>query len=339
MKDKKNLPLVFSFLLLLSYSPLQAQDIHFSQFWNTPLELNPALAGVAKEDTRIFGSYKNQWASVPVGYTTFSGAMDTKWAPFKMKNGYFGVGLMFNHDQAGDSDWALNNFSGLLSFTKQLSKGVFASVGGQIGVGQRSFKLLDLTFDNQYDGEQFDPNLSPRETFTDTRTVFMDSHIGINVHFQKSDQRTKLDVGIGLHHVNTPSQNFYANSTIDIPIRRDFYAMGVLKISDNLDILANGLMRYQDEYQEIVVGVALRIHLNTGLTKELAIDIGGNVRTDDAILPYIGLVYHQWRFGFNYDINTSAFTTATNNNGGPEFTAIYTITKPRAPARKLCPLF
>ena len=339
MKKYYKLLLINCLLLLLSYVPLQAQDIHFSQYWNTPLELNPALTGVTKEDTRIFGAYKSQWASVPVAYTTFSGAIDTKWTPIKIEKGYFGLGLIFNHDQAGDSDWTLNNFSALISYTKQLKKGIFCSVGGQIGVGQRSFKLLELTFDNQFNGDQFDPTLSTGESFTDTKTVFFDSNIGINLHFQNDDLRSKLDIGFGLHHLNTPSQNFYANSTIDIPIRKDFYAMGILKLSPNFDILANGLLRYQGEYQEIVLGASIRIHLNHQPTKELAIDFGGNLRTGDAIFPYVGLIYRQWRFGFIYDINTSHFTNATNTNGGPEFTAIYTITQPKAPSRKLCPLF
>ena len=326
-------------ILLLFWTPLQSQDIHFSQYWNNPLGINPALTGVNKQDIRIFGAYKRQWASVPVGYTTFSGAFDTKWAPFKSRTGYFGLGAQFNNDQAGDSDWTLADFTGSIAYTQQLSRGFFATVGGQIGIGHRSFKLEQLTFDNQFNGEVFDPSIAPAESFTNTATTFLDTGFGLNLHFQKNDKRTKLDVGLGLHHLNTPSQNFYGNSTIDIPVRKDIYAMGVLKLNNNFDLLGNGLLRMQGEYQEIVLGAALRIHLNTTQTKELALDLGGNWRTGDAISPYIGLIYHQWRFGFSYDINTSPFTTATNSNGGPEVIAIYTITKLRALGNKLCPLF
>ncbi|MEM1123289.1 MAG: PorP/SprF family type IX secretion system membrane protein [Bacteroidota bacterium] len=328
-----------SFLLLLCCSSVHAQDIHFSQFWNTPIDISPALVGVAKEDIRIFGAYKNQWASVPVGYNTFAAAVDAKLVPKGSRNGYFGVGLLLNNDEAGDGDWTLTDFSGLISYTQQLGTGIFASVGGRIGVGHRSFKLQNLTFDNQFNGEFFDPTIAPSENFVNTNTTFFDSSIGLNLHLQKNDQRTKLDIGAGIHHLNTPSQNFYAASTVDIPIRQDFYFMGVLKLSQKFDLLGNGLFRFQDEFQEIVFGSALRIHLNLTKTKELALDFGANLRLGDSVLPYVGLLYHQWRFGFTYDINTSPFTSATNFNGGPEFTAIYTITKPRATARKICPLF
>ncbi len=339
LNKKRTLYYLSSLFLLLNWNTLSAQDIHFSQYWNTPIDISPALVGVDKEDTRVFGAYKSQWQSVPVGYTTFSGAMDTKWNAFNSSNGFVGLGLLFNHDQAGDGDWTLTDVSGLFSYTQQLSTGIFASVGGRIGFGHRSFKLQDLTFDNQFNGEFFDPGIATGENFTDTQTFFLDTGIGFNLHLQKDDYRSKLDVGLALHHLNTPSQNFYANSTIDIPIRKDFYAMGVLKLKEKFDLLANGLFRFQDNYQEIVLGAALRIHLNTTKTKELALDLGANVRTGDAVLPYVGLLYHQWRFGFTYDINTSPFSPATSNNGGPELVAIYTITKPKAETRKICPLF
>ncbi|MEM6319808.1 MAG: PorP/SprF family type IX secretion system membrane protein, partial [Bacteroidota bacterium] len=339
LKQKRTLLLLGNFLLLLSLSSLRAQDVHFSQYWNNPIDLNPALAGVAREDTRVFAAYKSQWSSVPVGYTTFSGAMDTKWESISNRKGYFGVGAIFTHDEAGDGDWSLNNLGGMISYTKQLGKGIFGGIGTQIGIGHRSFKLLNLTFDEQFNGEFFDPTLDNGEQFTDTETVFIDMGVGFNLHLQNDDQRTKLDVGVGLHHLNTPAQNFYSTSTIDLPMRKDFYAMGVLKITQQFDVLGNALLRFQDEYREIVLGSALRIHLNTKPTKELAFDIGANLRTGDAVLPYVGLLYHQWRFGFVYDINTSPFSAATNSNGGPEFVATYTFTKPRALGSKLCPLF
>ena len=49
-----------------------AQDIHFSQFSETPLLRNPALAGIFSGDLRIQAVYRNQWNSVTVPYQTSS---------------------------------------------------------------------------------------------------------------------------------------------------------------------------------------------------------------------------------------------------------------------------
>ena len=342
-------------ILTIGILPMKAQDLHFSQFWNVPLELNPALAGLSSADMRFFGGYKSQWASVPVGYTTFSGAFDRKWQRLTDENQQFGYGFLLHHDQAGDSQWSLFNASGMLSYTKRMATGVYASVGGQLGFGQRSFETQDLQFDNQYNGEFFDPRESNGENFTNTKKLFLDTHVGFNIRLQKDqlkakqrvtdfdermDNRTKLDIGISFHHLNTPNQSFFDDSTLDIPIRYDIYGLGVLKVSNKFDILGNGLVRLQAEFKEILLGAALRIYLNHKRTKELSIDIGANIRLGDAAIPYIGMSFrNQWQAGFVYDINTSPFRTATNNNGGPELTLVYLFNNPKKPFGKICPLF
>ena len=58
-------------------SPSFAQDIHFSQFNNSPLNLNPAQTGLFNGDWRFVGNLRNQWSSVPVPYRTFSLSTDT----------------------------------------------------------------------------------------------------------------------------------------------------------------------------------------------------------------------------------------------------------------------
>src|ERR1700739_1244196 len=49
-----------------------AQDIHFSQFYETPLLRNPALAGIFTGDYRFSSVYRTQWATVTTPYQTGS---------------------------------------------------------------------------------------------------------------------------------------------------------------------------------------------------------------------------------------------------------------------------
>ncbi len=46
--------------LLLGVSSVNAQDIHFSQFFASPLNLNPATTGVLSCDMRFSAIYRNQ---------------------------------------------------------------------------------------------------------------------------------------------------------------------------------------------------------------------------------------------------------------------------------------
>ena len=67
--------------LMLFFTKIDAQDLHFSQFQNSPLNHNPALTGVFSGDQRFAASYRRQWFQVPVDYLTFSASYDMKFKP------------------------------------------------------------------------------------------------------------------------------------------------------------------------------------------------------------------------------------------------------------------
>ena len=117
------------FFLMILAASISAQDIHFSQFYNSPLNINPALAGVFKEDIRFIGNYRSQWQSVPVPYLTFSGAYDQKFLNFKLGNGFFAGGLIFNIDKAGYSELSISQLSLAGSYTLQLNDLNFLLLG------------------------------------------------------------------------------------------------------------------------------------------------------------------------------------------------------------------
>ena len=62
----------FTACALLPWSiSANAQDIHFSQFFNTPLAQNPANIGQFRGNYRMGAVYRQQWRSVTVPYSTF----------------------------------------------------------------------------------------------------------------------------------------------------------------------------------------------------------------------------------------------------------------------------
>ena len=69
--------MIFRFLtyIILTFSLINyfhSQDIHFSQFNLSPLNLNPSLTGSYNGDYRFTGSHRNQWSSVTTPYATFA---------------------------------------------------------------------------------------------------------------------------------------------------------------------------------------------------------------------------------------------------------------------------
>ena len=90
-------------VLVLGAMSLNAQDIHFSQFYLSPLNLNPAMTGVMNCNVRLVANYRNQWASVlkSNAFNTYSVSYDQR-VPVGRYD-YFGIGGSFWGDKAGRS--------------------------------------------------------------------------------------------------------------------------------------------------------------------------------------------------------------------------------------------
>ena len=114
--------LFFIGLSLLLAPQLIAQDLHFSQFYHSPLNINPALTGVFKGDLRFAGNYRRQWQSVPIPYLTFSAAFDMKYFHRKLGNGFFAGGFIFDHDKSGDAEMRYTQITFSGSYTHQLNE-------------------------------------------------------------------------------------------------------------------------------------------------------------------------------------------------------------------------
>src|SRR5690349_6060643 len=95
----------------------RAQDLHFSQWYNSPLTINPANTGfIPDADYRLGANYRNQWSSVmTVPYKTMSIWGDAQVFRDRIESGWVGLGGAILRDVAG---------SGSLTSTK-----VYASIG------------------------------------------------------------------------------------------------------------------------------------------------------------------------------------------------------------------
>lgn len=322
--------LIAGMLVFLSFS-LFSQDIHFSQVRNAPLLLNPALTGVFEGDHRIMANYRAQWNNVPVGWSTLYGVFDTKILRSESGNSFFGIGGILNFDETGDSRMGTLNVSLNGSYTRQLAKAHWLTGGVQIGGTQRSFKTEDLRFDEQYDGDRYNPNADNGEDFSDRSVFWADLGAGLNWHFQKVGSRSRFNIGLAGHHLNTPDKSFWGEPDSDLSARITWYGMASFQASQTFDIILNATGNYQDPFVEHIVGGGVRYHLSTRATKELSVALGCNYRFNgegfsigDAIYPFLEVDYQSWRVGLSYDINTSDFTNASAGNGGPELALRYT---------------
>src|SRR5436189_2259979 len=89
---------------LLASQLLKAQDPHFSQFFASPLTLNPAFTGKFDGQWRVAAIHRDQWPSIPKAYVTTAASFDFGILKNKIPEGdIFGIGFSGLSDQSADA--------------------------------------------------------------------------------------------------------------------------------------------------------------------------------------------------------------------------------------------
>ena len=317
-------------LLILSFLG-QAQDIHFSQFMAAPQQVNPALTGMFNGDLRVMANYRRQWGSVTIPYRTMAVSGDTKLTKGIFGDDFIGVGLFIYSDTAGDIDFTTNQINLSLAYHKSLSaeSNHYLSVGVVGGFAQRSVNPSKMTFDNQFNGIGFDPNIGIADNIPLGTYVFGDLGAGISWYYG-AGEHSKAYAGASMYHINQPNQSFYTG--VDVPLKRKqvFYAGGAFVIYDRFSIQPQAIYLNQWPHTELLLGGYLHMDL-THITDVTAKDIsvGFFNRFGDAMIAVVRLGLDDWQVGMSYDINSSRLTAASLGRGGPEISLVYLVDVPK----------
>lgn len=336
----RNPLLIFSFMLSVVVST-NGQDIHFSQFYHSPTLLNPALTGISQADIRFSGLYRSQWQSANAPFETYFFSAENRFYKVTHPAWWFSGGLAAYYDKSGTGnlDNTNLNFSG--SFTRMLDKENYLTLGVMAGIGQRGFQYGSLTFDNQWNGDVFDPSRPTNENFGDTKVLYIDFGAGLNWRGQKLGTRSKIDVGVGFFHFNKPNQTFLKDEKSRLPLRTSLYFNPNIQLAQTFDLIGFGTVQLQGRYLEGLGGLAGRYYLDARKSREIALQFGLEYRFNsfgDAVIPVAELHYHYLVLGVSWDVNVSGFSVATNKKGGPEIAFKYFIYRVYPLKAFACPL-
>ena len=318
-----------------------AQDIHFSHFNFSPLNQNPANTNLFDGDFRFVGNYKNQWPTVPVRFNTFSASAEGNIATLK-NNDRIGAGMVFYIDRAGDSKFQSLHTALSVSYAKALDKKAhhYLSAGVQVGLVNRSFSYDKLFFDNQWNGDVFNPGTAIDETFMRTRFTFLDVGTGIAYRYRK-DERTQVTAGFSAMHLNSPSQTFFGDNNVRLNPRFTAHARAQIKVAKRLDVVPEVMAQFQDTKSEVVYGGHTKYYLPVKIPHTIALNTGLYGRSAEALWLFAGVDFDNLQVNMSYDINVSPLLAASRYNGGFEISVIYVlarvpkINKPGA----VCPAF
>src|SRR3954464_9245285 len=186
-------------LSVISFGSIRAQDIHFSQFFETPLLRNPSLAGIFDGDVRIQGVYRNQWGSVTVPYKTGSFNIEYK-QPIGQGDDFITTGLQLVYDKAGSTNFTTSNLLPAVNYHKSLgaNKSTYLSLGFMGGLVQRRIDRSRMTTNSQYDGNGYNPSLADGEVFVNDNFSYLDGSVGMSFNSALSPDRPQDNYYLGV---------------------------------------------------------------------------------------------------------------------------------------------
>lgn len=302
------------------------QDIHFSQFFETPLLRNPALAGIFNGDLRFQAVYRNQWNSVTVPYQTGSLNGEFK-LPVGNKDDFLTIGGQVLYDKAGTIALTATHILPVLNFHKSLSseRNMYLSAGFSGGVVQRKLDRSRITTNSQFNGSDFDPTLSNGETFPNDNYLYFDGSAGLSFNMQIGENvDDNIFLGVAYHHFNKSAKvSFYTRADIALLPKTVFSAGVKTNVNDDAYLTFQGDYSQQGPSSELVGGMLYSLKLDDPTDPHYIFSGGGFLRWKDAFIPVIKLEIMPLAFALSYDINVSSLKAASQSRGGFELSLSY----------------
>jgi type IX secretion system PorP/SprF family membrane protein len=336
---------VFFLILICSCTnSLLAQDPHFSQFFASPLTLNPAYTGKFDGVVRAAGNYRNQWPSINNAFTTGTLSVDFPILENRIpETDRFGIGFLGLTDRNGNGILRNNYFGASIAYHKGLDEDGYHQIG--IGFqGVYTNKRLDLT------QAKFEDMLTTSGFTGVTQEIFSNynelqiNYADLNAGIMYSGSTTDDNFfyfGVSGYHLNKPKESFRGADYV-LNGRFAIHGGGYFPVGENMSLHTSLIhQRQAGSANETVGGGALGYTVPTGnaIDKPTVFYAGAWYRLNDAIIPYLGLEWNDFRLGLTYDVNVSSLRTASNLRGGIEISLIYIKQRNQGGKPIKCPKF
>lgn len=318
------------------------QDAHFSQFYASPLTLNPALSGAYDGTFRIATVYRDQWfSSLDNSLRTFTANGDAR---FKLnydrsKNpDIVGVGITFFSDRVGTFDFNTNQIVLSAAFHKALNKRTnqYLGIGIQGGIFQKTLNYEDILFQDQFNSiDAFSAATS--EIFPTNNRGYFDLSTGI--YYSVTPRKgLSFNAGLGVFHLTQPNLSFYNEGTVIDPnisrtdtLNRRFSAHASMSIAtsarSSLQPRINLLV--QGSHSELNVGTNIRYkpdpqsaqYLHFGLHSRGVKNYNGY--GFESLIGMVGYERNNFILGISYDQALSKLIRDRRSLSSLELSLIY----------------
>lgn len=309
-----------------------AQDVHFTQYFTSPLTLNPAQTGLTQNDWRASANFRTQWYTVSNNpYMSGTIAFDIPTLRGKLPEGdALGIGLLGLYDRSGTG--GLQNTTVGLSVAYHKAFGMDKQHTLSLGV-QGYLVQKSIQFDKLIFGDQFNPNMpegylagTSAESFGNADLTYPDFNAGLMYSGRVAEKAT-LYGGFAYYHFTRPEEKFLNSGTaVKINSRFSAHLGGSFEMNENTVMYLSAMYQKQGPASEFLLGGAVGFVMNPGhdeFTRNTIFYLGGWYRYGDAIAPYIGFEWSRMKIGFTYDVTLSSAQNMTGGQGAYEVSVIY----------------
>lgn len=344
-------------LFIINIYYVKGQDVHFSQFYNTPTFYNPANSGVFDGDLRMGMYYKNQWGSMPKGYNTYAFAIDGAFMvrnEISYKKNYIGYSAYVLNDQAGDLNLSNLETMFAVSYNLEIAGNEISNhnlaMGINLGFNMRTFSPLNGEWGSQWNEiyQIYESSVDPNEYIFTERKYNLDVGFGFTYIYNKDKFRPydklHIEIGLACTHLNVPKFSFFSpNDTIQNRIQPRVTAHTLVSfpvLKQELFIQPVFIFSVQQKYYDVSLGANIRyLFKSMGFDNrnkaqyDLGCNLGLHYRFLNSVVFLAGLEYCNsiiGNFGLNcsYDLTTSKLSNKNKFNGGPEIALTYSVAIP-----------
>ncbi len=347
--------IVIALLIFIGFG-LKAQDPHFSQYYNTPMHLNPALTGVFNGKYRFGVGYREQWTALlgPNSFKTMLASFDVKYRFGKTDFFAFGVNML--RDEVGDGrlSHTIGNLN--MSYMMQVSGSKYSSTkqflvaGLQAGMGQNTLNWSRLWFGRQFDVQNLEINdiTTSGESIGDgsdlNSNLFLDLGLGL-MWYVVLDEHNSVYGGLSLNHLNNPNISLLGGTSDPLYRKMTIHGGGELSLSPEWSILPSIALMFQGPSFQANFGSNFRYTKKDW--KEVALRVGSYLRVaktidgyhTDAIIMSTMLEFGRFVLGLSYDVTSSDLSRVNSRRGAFETTLLYVAPMGERRQQIICPNF
>src|SRR5215213_1510815 len=237
-------------LLVLMGAKAYGQDPSFSQFFSSPLNINPALTANINADWRMVMNLRDQWIGPASPYATGTISYDSKILQKKIPNvaedNIMGLGGMIMYDHAMDGIVKATYASLNLSYNIKLSEGINThrlGLGFGAIYGRKYIDFNRLNFQDQFTGFGFNTNLPTGENALSNMKPYFSASAGIL--YSLVTENSNFDLGVAGYHLNRPKQTFLEDPYQYLPVRKVAHANYERFINDRVVFNSNAIYQRQ----------------------------------------------------------------------------------------------